>query len=221
MRLTWASHRHTLRRSTLFWGICEQPGAGRPQAVVGHEHIISVIGRKQYVLSFVLVPLWCRLGDSFGLEVMDLTTNGIEDVSDFPARSYVPLVLVLSFPSSSFQSLSSSCPSGAAADTGIFRYQGQTAELHSCGWNADKLGGLTGGKFWRAVAAAGDVAREMMRNAIAPTQRYVRGACGYFMETSMMPRTTSGCGKGIALPESCDNVPDTPSHIVHNVCRDL
>ena len=152
---------------------------------------------------------------------MDPTTNGIEEVSDFPARSYVPLVLVLSFLSISFQSLSSSCSSGAAVDTGIPRHQGQTAELHSCVWKADKLGGLTSGKFWRAVAAVGDVAREITRNAVAPAQRYVRDACGYFMETSMMPRMTSGCWKSIALPESHENVPDTPSHIVNNICRNL
>jgi membrane dipeptidase len=66
-------------------------------AVVDHiEHIASVIGRKQYVSlsprhrSFMIT---FRADSSDGISVglgsdfdgMDTTTNGIEDVSDFPA----------------------------------------------------------------------------------------------------------------------------------------
>ena len=98
------------------------------------------------------------LGSDF--DGMDTTTNGIEDVSDFPALvcSHSPIFstnLVFIF---------------APTDFGNFRHNVQIAELYSRGWNADELGGLASGNFLRVFAAAEDVAREMAREGITPAQ---------------------------------------------------
>jgi len=42
--------------------------------------------------------------------------------------------------------------------------------MYSRGWNAEELGGLASGNFLRVFAAAEDVAREMAREGVMPSQ---------------------------------------------------